>query len=162
MREFEAVYRAYFPDVYRYALKLAGDKALAEDLTQDTFLRAMDGIGSFRGQCEIRVWLCRIARNLYLSHLRRHKRLLPLDAVPEPQAEDTTDGVLEQDEARRLAALAQSIREPYRQVFALRAQGGLPFAEIGALFSKSANWACVVYHRARRMIREGWEETNGL
>lgn len=156
------MYRAYFMDVYRYALKLAGEKALAEDLTQDTFLRALDAIGGFRGQCEIRVWLCRITRNLYFSHLRRHKRLVPLDAVPEPAVEDPTESVVQQDEARRLEDLARSIREPYRQVFALRAGEGLPFTEIGALFSKSANWACVVYHRARKMIREEWEERDGL
>jgi RNA polymerase sigma-70 factor (ECF subfamily) len=158
----EGVYRAYFQDVYRYALKLSGEKQLAEDLTSDTFLRAMDAMEGFRGQCGIRVWLCQITKNLYLSHLRKHKRLTPLEELPEPQAEDQLSALLDREEARDLMAIAGRVREPYRQVFALRTWGGLPFQEIGALFSKSANWACVVYHRARKMILEEWEEHNAL
>ena len=162
MPGFEGVYRAYFQDVYRFALKLTGDKALAEDLSSETFLKAMDAIGEFRGQCEIRVWLCQIAKNLYLSHLRKDKRLVPLEAVPEPEGEDLVTALLDREEARDLMAVASRIPEPHRQVFALRAWGGMPFQEIGALFSKSANWACVVYHRARKMIRDEWEEHNEL
>lgn len=158
MQAFEGVYRAYFQDVHRYALKLTGDIQLAEDLTSETFLRAMDALDGFRGQCVIRVWLCQITKNLYLSYLRKHKRLVPLDEVPEPEAEDAIEGLINRDEARDLAAIAAAIREPYRQVFALRVWGSLPFGEIGALFDKSANWACVVFHRARKMIRERWEE----
>ncbi len=162
MQAFEAVYQAYFRDVYRYALKLAGERQLAEDLTSDTFLKAMDAVAGFRGQCEIRVWLCQIAKNLYLSHLRKHKRLVLMEALPEPGEDSPVEALLDREEARALMAIAGKIREPHRQVFALRTWGGLPFEEIGALFSKSANWACVVYHRARKMIREEWEERNDL
>ena len=162
MRELEAVYRAYFQDVYRYALKLSGDRQMAEDLCSEAFLRAMDGMGAFRGQCELRVWLCQIAKNCYFSHLRRQKRLLPLEAAPESAPDDWAESLLDREEARSLAALADGIREPYRQVFALRIRGELPFEKIGALFGKSANWACVAYHRARKMIREEWEERNDL
>ena len=71
MQGFESVYRAYFTDVYRYALSLCGDAALADDLTSECFLKAMRAIGSFRGECELRVWLCQILKRLYLDHLRR-------------------------------------------------------------------------------------------
>jgi RNA polymerase sigma-70 factor (ECF subfamily) len=162
VRGFEAVYRAYFQDVYRFALKLARDEALAEDLTSDTFLKAMDAIDRFRGECEIRVWLCQITKNLYLSHLRKHKRLVPLEHLPEPEGEDQVAALLDREEARDLMTLASRMKEPHRQVFALRVWGGLPFQEIGALFGRNANWACVVYHRARKMIREEWEEQDDL
>ena len=71
MRDMEQVYQAYFLDVYRYALRLCGERALAEDITSDCFLRAMDRMHTYRGEGELRVWLCSIARNLYLSHLCR-------------------------------------------------------------------------------------------
>ena len=71
MQGFESVYQAYFTDVYRYALSLCGDAALADDLTSECFLKAMRAIGSFRGECELRVWLCQILKRLYLDHLRR-------------------------------------------------------------------------------------------
>ena len=60
MQGFESVYRAYFTDVYRYALSLCGDTALADDLTSECFLKAMRAIGGFRGECVLRVWLCQI------------------------------------------------------------------------------------------------------
>lgn len=158
MREIGAVYQAYFQDVYRYALKLAGERQWALDLTSDTFMKALDALDNFRGQCQIRVWLCQITRNLYLSCLRRQERLVSLHDVPEPEAMDAFSLLLDQEEARELAAIARHIRDPYRQVFRLRVWGEMPFQEIGSLFGRNANWACVVYHRARKMIREQYEE----
>ncbi len=160
LREIEAVYRTYFQDVYRYALKLTQDPQLSEDLTSETFLKAMDALQKFRGQCALRVWLCQITKNLYFSHLRKSRRMIPVEQLPD-SPEDPLEGFLDQDEARGIAATARQLKEPYRQVFSLRLSG-LPFQEIGALFDKSANWACVVYHRARKMIREEWEEQNAL
>ena len=64
MEDFESIYRDYFGDVFRYLRSLTLDESRAEDLTQETFLRAMRSLSSFRGECEVRVWLCRIAKNL--------------------------------------------------------------------------------------------------
>ena len=55
--EFEEVYRSYFGDVYRYLLHLSGSKTVAEDVTSETFLRAMQALPKFRGDCELRLWL---------------------------------------------------------------------------------------------------------
>ena len=65
----------YFDDVYRYLLSLSGSESVAEELTSETFFRAMDALDHFRGECSVRVWLCQIAKNLYYSQLRREKRL---------------------------------------------------------------------------------------
>ena len=69
----------YFDDVYRYLLSLSGSESTAEELTSETFFRAMDALDRFRGECSVRVWLCQIAKNLYYSQLRREKRLAPLE-----------------------------------------------------------------------------------
>ena len=81
--EFEQVYDLYFQDVYRYILKLSGSEHIAEEVTSETFFKALHSIGKFRGQCDIRVWLCQIARNCYISSLRKEKRTAPLDELPE-------------------------------------------------------------------------------
>ena len=60
--EFEQVYDLYFRDVYRYILKLSGSEHVAEEITSDTFFKALRSIGKFRGSCDMRVWLCQIAR----------------------------------------------------------------------------------------------------
>lgn len=130
---FEEVYAVYFDDVYRYLLSLSGSESTAEELTSETFFRAMDALDRFRGECSVRVWLCQIAKNLYYSQLRREKRLAPLEDC-------------------RIA------EESHEEVFMWRVYGEKSFRDIGALFGKTENWACVTYHRAKRMIREGLED----
>ena len=63
--EFEQVYDLYFRDVYRYILKLSGSEHVAEEITSDTFFKALRSIEKFRGSCDMRVWLCQIAKNCY-------------------------------------------------------------------------------------------------
>ena len=85
MTEFEKIYRACFADVYRYLTTLTHNASLAEELTSETFFRAMRALDSFRGDCEVRVWLCGIAKNCYYSHLKKQKRHMP-DAAEEAAA----------------------------------------------------------------------------
>lgn len=160
MEAFEAVYQAYFDDVFRYALHLTkGNHALAEDLTADCFLKAMGAIHGFRGESELRVWLCQILKRLYLDHLRRQNRRAPLtlpDDLPDPG--DLEDRFVQADEAMRAHRALHQLKEPYREVFSLRVMGGLSFKQIGQLFQKTANWACVTYHRARGRLMDELEE----
>lgn len=65
MPDFEEIYQTYFADVYRYILALSRDAHTAEEVTQETFFRALASIDQFRGDCQLRVWLCQIARNQY-------------------------------------------------------------------------------------------------
>lgn len=163
MQPFEGVYRAYFGDVYRYLLKLTnGEQALSEDLTSETFLKAMDAFGRFRGDCEVRVWLCQIAKNCYLSELRRRKKTAdaPLEELNEPASRtDLESDALTSNAAETAYQLIHRMKEPYKEVFLLRAMGELSFKQIGNLFGKSENWACVTYHRARRKLKEQMEES---
>ena len=75
MEEIEAAYRAHFDDVYRFLRGLTGSESLAEELTQETFFSAMKHISDYRGESELRVWLCSIARNLYYTYLRKQNHL---------------------------------------------------------------------------------------
>ena len=159
--DFEEIYRRYFGDVYRYLLRLSGSETAAEDVTSETFLRAMQALPRFRGDCDVRVWLCRIARNTYFSY-RRDPDNLPAEEPEEAErpAPSPEEEVLRQEEGRRLRQLLHELEEPYREVFLWRHYGGLGFREIGELFGKSENWACVTYHRARGKLRKEWEESS--
>lgn len=157
LTNFEEVYAVYFDDVYRYLLSLSGSESTAEELTSETFFRAMDALDRFRGECSVRVWLCQIAKNLYYSQLRREKCLAPLEDCR--IAEESHEEELEDhSEAARIQELLHALREPYKEVFMWRMYGEKSFRDIGALFGKTENWACVTYHRAKRMIREGLED----
>lgn len=74
MTDFEQIYKDYFRDVFLYVRRLSGgDERLAEDITSEAFFRALRRIDSFRGDCDIRVWLCQIAKNCYYTHLKQSR-----------------------------------------------------------------------------------------
>ncbi len=156
---FDRIYREYFDSVYRYALSLSGSAGLAEEITQETFFRAMRSLDRFEGKSSVKSWLCSIAKNLWLSD-RRTKKPRPIDdALPLADlSAGPEDAIVRQDESMRIHRLLHRLDEPYREVFTLRTLGQLSFRDIGELFGKSENWACVVYHRARAKIREKMEE----
>lgn len=157
MTEFEQVYRRYFQDVFRYAKALCGSDDLAAELTSETFFKAMQGLSSFQGRCEVRVWLCQIAKHCYYSHLRRQARWagpVPLEMQAPGDVQQRAD---DQDAALRLHRLLHQLPEPYKEVFSLRVFGELSFAQIGCVFGKTENWACVTYHRAKTKLKDRME-----
>ena len=157
--QLEALYEAYFLDVYRYALALCGDKTQAEDIAAETFLKALEALDSFRGEANIRVWLCQIAKNAWYSRMRKDGRLhFTPDALPTQSFPDPDDQLVNQETARRIQALFESLPEPQRGVFSLRVFGQLTFRQIAVSYGKTENWACVTYHRARKRIREQMED----
>ena len=162
--DFEQLYTAYFDDVYRYILRLSGDRHIAEDITSDTFFKAMKSIDGFRGDCDVRVWLCQIAKNSYLTYVRKSRRTEQMDEAELYGIPDPSPGVAEEyarrDEVARIQAILHRVGEPYKEVFMWRVYADLSFKQIGQIFGKTENWACVTYHRARNMIRERLEEEN--
>lgn len=157
MPDFEAVYRQYFADVYKYVLALSRDEETAEEVTQETFFKALTAIDGFRGDCQLRVWLCQIARNQYLTLCRERKRFGK--TVEEPGDNGVEEGFADREAAKKLHRLLHGLPEPYKEVFSLRTFGELPFAQIGELFGKTESWARVTYFRARQKLKEGFDGT---
>lgn len=155
MPDFEKIYESHFADVYRYALALTRDEATAEEITQETFFRSLTAIDSFRGECELRVWLCQIARNLYYGACREKKRFVT--GVEEIAGPGIEEGFDDRETARRLHQLLHGLKEPYKEVFSLRTFGELSFLQIGELFGKTESWARVTYFRARKQLKEGMD-----
>lgn len=157
MTEFEKIYRAYFDDVYRYILRLSGNENIAEEITSETFFKAMRSIHGFRGDCDIRVWLCQIAKNCYYTHLKKSKQTDSIDDVELselPSGESTIEErYIQHDEAARIRSVVHDLSEPYKEVFMWRVFAELSFKQIGQIFNKSGNWACVTYNRAKTMIK---------
>jgi len=155
---FEEVYAEYFPLICRYTYSLCRSEALAEDLAQETFLKAMRGIGGFRGECKLEVWLCQIAKNTYFTYLKKQERAhKSLEELPfEPFADSAGEGG---EAAMEVHRALHRLEEPYKEVFSLRAFGELSFGQIAELFGKTESWARVTYHRARLKIKTTMEET---
>lgn len=158
----EELYRTYFDIVYRYIRSISQDGSLAEEVTQETFFKALKKADQFRGDCDVRVWLCQIAKNTLYDHLKKQKKQLLGDEKLE-KAESAGGELLEEKLAQRSQAMEihkvlHRLSEPYKEVFSLRIFGELTFREIGMLFGKSENWARVTYYRARVKIREELEQ----
>ena len=150
VKDYEEVYARYFQDVYKYALSLSRDSCIAEEITQETFFKALKSLDSYRGQCKLYVWLCQIAKNTYLSHLKRKKQ----PESEEPSASSLEEMVLDKASAFQIHQALHNLPDPYKEVFSLRVLGELSFRQIGLLFGKTENWARIIYHRARLKIKE--------
>ncbi len=152
MSDFQEVYDLYFRDVYKYALSLSRDPHIAEEITQETFFKALNSIGSFRGQCRLYVWLCQIAKNTYFTYAQKQSRLPPDQDVHSGQTLE--EHLLAKESAFEIHKVLHRLPDPYKEVFSLRVFGELSFLQIGELFGKTESWARVTYYRARMKIKE--------
>ncbi len=149
-------FEKYYEDVLRFLRGLSGDEYLAEELTQETIYRALKSIDTFRGDSDLRVWLCSIAKNLFFTHCKKQKRVTQDAAYENRKSEKKlfVQVVEDKETAFLIHKILHELREPYKEVFSLRVFGELSFQEIGELFQKSEHWACVTYHRAKGMVQE--------
>ena len=162
--EFEQIYSTYFESVYRYIWKLSGDEHIAEEITSETFLKAMKSIEDFRGDCDMRVWICQIAKNTYYSYMKKSHRMVSVDEIEIQSITDSNAFIEEQigiqEEIRQIRKILHMMSDPYKEVFMWRVFGEMSFKEIGALYGKTDNWACVTYHRARKIVQDRLEEND--
>lgn len=156
MQDMRQVYEEYFHTVYGFLMGLSGgNDDLAEELTQETFYRAIKNSGKFRGECKMSTWLCQIAKYTYYQYLDKKKRH---GEVPIEEMTDTGIGEqLEQTFIENEGKLAvykkiQELPSPMKDVFLLRLTGDLSFKEIGNIFGKTENWARVTYYRGKQIL----------
>jgi RNA polymerase sigma-70 factor (ECF subfamily) len=148
---FAGVVNEHWTAVYRMLYCMAGNAHDAEDLAQETFLRALRNLGSFTPGTKMRSWLLRIAANAFYDVQRQRKRRRA-DALPEdlPDHSQSVGHRLEvAEEVDLLKAALVHLSETTRLVFHLRAQEDLPFREIGAMLGLSEEAARWHMHQAR-------------
>lgn len=152
--DFEEIYKNYFKDVYVFILAMSKNPHTAEDITQDTFIKALKNIHKFRGDCSIKSWLCQIGKNLYLSSLKKKS------PVPASLTEETIDFCdaetlyLQKEGVLSIYEVIENLDMPYREVIVLRIISDLSFREIADIFKQKEVWARVTFHRAKLKLRE--------
>ena len=148
---------AEYESVYHFALSLCRNDSDAQDITQETFLKAMKAADRFEGGSSLYSWLCAIAKNTWLNKCHKQGREVDLEQAESQfqRIEVFVEQLVEDKEISfQIHKVLHQLDEPYKEVFSLRVFGQLPFGDIAALFSKSESWARVTYHRARKMIIE--------
>lgn len=157
--DFEQIYRLYFRDIYLYLRSLSASEHIAEEITQETFVKALKSIEGFDGSNDIRAWLFTIAKNTYYTFCRREKiyadeAFTDNTIDPKPTFEER---FTDEENVFIIHRFLHQMSEPYKEVFSLRIFGELPFDKIGVLFGKSAGWARVTFYRAKKQILEYME-----
>ena len=155
MQDMEQVYKQYFETVNKYLFCLTHDSDISEELTQETFYKAIKKIGTYRGECKIAVWLCQIAKNLWYDYCRKNKRIVNEDQMPEMISINTTEEqVILAEEKIWLYQKMQKLDKEVREVIYLRITGELSFKEIGTILNKTENWARVTFYRGKNRLKE--------
>lgn len=158
----DQMYRKHSQMIYAFLLSKCGDGLLAEELTQETFYQAVKSLDRFKGQSSASTWLCGIASNVWLAHLRKQKRSGEIFSSDEngsgflsASAESPEDNFIRKSDNLALMQALHRIKEPMREVLYLRLMGDLPFREIGQIMGQSENWARVTFYRGKTKLIEG-------
>lgn len=152
----EEFYRENYGIVFGFLFSLCGDRHMAEDLTSETFLKAIVNINSYDGRVKASTWLCTIGKNLYINEMKK-KKPSSIDDLQPANSYSLEEQVLESERIRLIKKLAEDLEDPKRQVFHMRWQG-MSFRQIGDALGKSESWARVTFFRAKEKILERMEE----
>ncbi len=153
----EEIYRRYLNPVKYYVLSMCGNETVAEDITAETFLKALKNIEKFKSG-NIFTWLCTIAKNTYFDYASKKERsAVPLtdemlqavtDSSPSPESEAVT-----RDEKLALYRALHHLAPEEREIVYLKMFTELTFKEIGAILGTSENRARVVFYRSKNKLK---------
>lgn len=152
-QDLEQLYQAYSRKVYCYLLSLCQNPVLAEDLMQDTFLKAAKKIDTFKENSSLSSWLCAIAKNLYYDAMRKQKNTVALEEellIFDPNQRDL-----------RIFSCLHDLCEPYREIIYLRIFCSMSFKEIGEILDRSDTWSRVMFYRGKEKLRALWLKKEG-
>lgn len=155
----EELYRQYSQIVFHFLYKKCNDPALAEDLMQETFLRALECLDSYDHSCKLSTWLCQIAKHLLYQHWSRTSRI-QLEELDESlqSRQDTEQSALAKVELADVWDRLQALPPDARKTVELRVLGDLSFREIGEILGRTDNWARVTFYRAKLALIQASRE----
>ena len=157
MQDIEKIYEEYFETVNKYLFCLTHNSDISEELTQETFCKAVKKINTYKGECKMSVWLCQIAKNLWYDQCRKNKKFVNTkesELLNMQVLSSLEEQVISNDEKIRLYKKMQKLDTQTREVMYLRITGELSFKEIGIILNKTENWARVTFYRKKNQLKE--------
>jgi RNA polymerase sigma-70 factor (ECF subfamily) len=164
MVSFEELYSKFYKDIYYFILKLTGYRDdLAEELTQESFYQAFVSLDRFRGECEIKTWLCQIAKNTYYKYLRTHAKetYMDEDFQRQQEGEDISTQLEKRQMISHIRKVIADLDERSRKVVEYRLFDEKPYKKIGELIGIREATAKVLFSRAKVKIRQRLKEEYG-
>ena len=156
MQNMDEIYEECFETVYKYLFCLTHNSDISEELTQETFYRAVKKIDTYNGKCKI-------AKHLWYNQCRKNKRIVDTDEtfdIEDPQ--NLEEQFIAGEEKVLLYKKMQNLDEKTREVMYLRITGELSFKEIGEILGKTENWARVTFYRGKSKLKEVDENEKGM
>lgn len=167
--DFEEIYTKYARRLYLFIYAKCRNHEMTEDILQTTFLKAIENIDSFRGECDIYTWLCKIAINTLFSEIKAASRTCSLEALMEDGSRNElsddkpnpSDIVIKKEEQEELYRRIEHLPDKWKKLVKLRLHN-LSFREIAEQFGKTENWAKVNFNRAKKRLMKGMKEYDRL
>ncbi|MCY3742482.1 MAG: sigma-70 family RNA polymerase sigma factor [Candidatus Poribacteria bacterium] len=163
---FDALFTRYQKRTYRLVQRFISNREDALDLTQDAFIRAYQGLGDFKSQCQFYSWLYRITVNLCIDFLRKKARSevllydsdesgeLPMANIPDPRAESPAKAVENKELRTHIRKAVRRLPPKQRQIFILRHWDGLSLKDIAAVVGRSDGTVKAHLLHAHRNLRK--------
>ncbi|GAB6991918.1 RNA polymerase sigma factor [Paenibacillus pini] len=156
MQDTEELYREYSTQVYKFVYSFCHNHLIAEEITQETFYRAMKSLHNYDGTCKVYVWLCQIAKHVWYQELdKQNKRqTVELEESMLDTAATESNFIFAQDKMdlfKQLHLLDPNTKE----VMYLRLTGEFSFREIGEILGRDETWARVTFYRGKQKLMRG-------
>ncbi|NSW92578.1 MAG: RNA polymerase sigma factor [Firmicutes bacterium] len=151
MNEFAAFYKLNYNKIFYYLKNLSGSSDLAEELTQETFFRAIQHILTMKGTCYNTSWLLKIAHNLFIDHVRKNR----IESVNIEDFAIESKGVGCVEEKLDLNNLLNRLPVRYKTAILLKDYFGFSYGEISYILNCSLSTVKITLHRARKKLKEG-------
>lgn len=160
MKKLDEIYKDNYLLVYKYLLSITHNEDLSEELTQETFYKAVLNISKFKNKCKLSTWLCTIAKNLWIDEIKKKNRFTQFD---NNDVIITEDEFLEKEERLQLFKSIQKLDTLTRDVIYLKIRGDLSYKEIAEIMNTNENWVRVTFYRGKEKIKEDMnDEKKGL
>ena len=157
MQDMSDIYKEYFATVNKYLFCLTHDNELSEELTQETFYRAVKKINSFKGTCKLSVWLCQIAKNLWYDELKRNKRFVNLkdnELFSLEALENIEETFITSEDKINLYKKIKKLDTEVQKVIYLKIIEELTFKEIANILNKTESLVRVSFYRGKQKLKE--------
>ena len=157
MQDMAQIYEQYFETVNKYLFCLTHNNDISEELTQETFYKAVKKIDTYKGDCKMSVWLCQIAKHLWYDQCRKNKRVVNVqeeELLTIKWGTTMEEQIILKDEKVSLYKKMQKLDEKTREVLYLIITGELSFKEIGSILNQTENWARVTFYRGKNQLKE--------
>lgn len=154
MESMDEIYKKYANLIKNYIFSITENKDLSEEIMQETFVVAINQINNFRGDCEISVWLCSIAKKILYKITKKNNsvNMVPIYELELADNKRIEDEYIKKNDKLKLYEALQQLDANTREVMYLRLTGDLTFKEIGKILSKSENWARVTFFRGKQKL----------